>query len=509
MVLNTTAMKKLLVYTYLMGLINFQAFAQGNAVENDAELGSREKYWALCWSMGAITASDSKSTLINGDYSFRTNQLTNSSNDATWMKSPWIKMEKGEISFVTRLDGSAGGNRGIIIQYIPFDPKDEKYGEGEEVKFDSFDFPNPINKQTTVHKVTSEVPEELIGKTVKIFLSFVGTGGRARAGLDDLSIPGKYVSDPSSNCFPKEEKKDTDSDGVADEEDDYPEDKNKAYNNYLTPNGFGTLMFEDLWPAKGDYDFNDLVLDYRINRVTNAGGEVVEVLIDILPRAAGAGYSNGFGIEFTGISPTRVEKIEGTKISSGSIHEFMSNGLEEGNKHATIIAFDKANNVLTHPGGGAVGINTDPKFPVQAGERMRITMHIRPAIMTSRQREDPIKLSDLTMENFNPFLIVNQNRKVEVHLPGKLPTAHADESLFGTKDDNSNGEAFSYYKGKDNGLPWGLNVTQSIPYMVNKVDITKGYKLFYKWAATGGEAHQDWYVDKGGYRENKVLLNAK
>jgi hypothetical protein len=45
--------------------------------------------------------------------------------------------------------------------------------------------------------------------------------------------------------------------------------------------------------------------------------------------------------------------------------------------------------------------------------------------------------------------------------------------------------------------------------MVNKVDITKGYKLFYKWAATGGEAHQDWYVDKGGYRENKVLLNAK
>lgn len=31
-------------------------------------------------------------------------------------------------------------------------------------------------------------------------------------------------------------------------------------------------MFEDLWPATGDYDFNDLVLDYSINRVTDASG---------------------------------------------------------------------------------------------------------------------------------------------------------------------------------------------------------------------------------------------
>jgi LruC domain-containing protein len=113
------------------------------------------------------------------------------------------------------------------------------------------------------------------------------------------------------------------------------------------------------------------------------------------------------------------------------------------------------------------------------------------------------------MEKFNPFLIVNQNRSVEVHLPGKLPTAHADKSLFGTKEDNSNGDESSYYRGKDNGLPWGLNVTESIPYMVNKVDITQGYNMFYKWAASGGASFQDWYLEKGGYRENKVLLNAK
>lgn len=501
-------MKKIIIVSFLMGMMGFQSYAQENAVKNDAELGSTNAYRALCWSLGAVTASNADGTMINGDYTFRTNQLTNSSNYASWMKSPWMILEKGEISFVTRLDGSAGGDRSIIIQYIPFDPKDEEYGEGEEVKFDTFDFPNPINKQTTLHKVTAEVPEELIGKTVKIFFSFVGSGGTARAGVDDIYIPGKYVSDPSSKCFPKVIIKDTDGDGVSDEEDDYPNDKFRAYDNYLTPKGTSTLMFEDLWPAKGDYDFNDLVVDYMINRITDAEGDVVEVLIDLIPRASGAGYSNGFGIEFTGISPKQVLKTSGSKIKSASIHEFMENGLESGNDHATVIAFDDVDNVLKHPGGGALGINTDPKFPIQRVEKMTVIIYLKHEGEYNKDA-GTVKLKEISMDNFNPFLIVNQKRSVEVHLPGKLPTAHADKSLFGTKDDNSNGEETSFYKGKDNGLPWGLNVTQSIPYMVNKVDITKGYNLFYKWAATGGEAYQDWYLDKDGYRESKVLLNAQ
>ena len=30
-------------------------------------------------------------------------------------------------------------------------------------------------------------------------------------------------------------------------------------------NGWGTLMFEDLWPAYGDFDFNDFVVNYKIS----------------------------------------------------------------------------------------------------------------------------------------------------------------------------------------------------------------------------------------------------
>jgi hypothetical protein len=71
---------------------------------------------------------------------------------------------------------------------------------------------------------------------------------------------------------------DTDGDGVSDTKDDYPNDPNKAFDNiYPSNDAFGTLAFEDLWPAKGDYDFNDLVVDYNINQVTNAQNMIVEI----------------------------------------------------------------------------------------------------------------------------------------------------------------------------------------------------------------------------------------
>ena len=498
-------MKKL-IFCYLLGLVSYQSFAE-TVVTNDGELGSLKDYYYSCWDFYDISLTDESDYVTDGKYSF----ITKGSSDGSRgdIKSPWIKFEKGKI-YMDLTPYSEVKEAIVYAFYIPFDEDNKKTGESTDYEYLGYHEVNygSINKDKT-KKADFKISKDMEGAIGKVHLVFMVYGEDALMAIDNIEIPGEYYSDPSSNCFPKGEKKDTDGDGVIDGEDDYPEDKYKAYNNYLTPEGPGTLMFEDLWPATGDYDFNDLVLDYMINRITDADGKVVEVQIDLLPRAAGAGYSNGFGIEFTGISPGQIYKVEGSKIKSNTIHKFMSNGLEEGNEYATVIAFDDVDNVLTHPGGGSVGINTDPKFPMQSVEKMRITLYLNDPIVTTRSREEPVMLSDLTMDSFNPFLIVNQKRGVEVHLPGKRPTAHVDKSLFGTKQDNSNGDDNSFYKGKDNGLPWGLNVTESVPYMMNKESITTGYNMFYKWAATGGEAYPDWYKDQKGYREDKVLLNAK
>ena len=71
-----------------------------------------------------------------------------------------------------------------------------------------------------------------------------------------------------SEYKPTDKPGDTDGDGVSNVFDEYPDDELKAFNNYYPlKDATGTLVFEDLWPYKGDYDFNDLVIDYNFNQI--------------------------------------------------------------------------------------------------------------------------------------------------------------------------------------------------------------------------------------------------
>ncbi|HSI74738.1 MAG TPA: LruC domain-containing protein [Lunatimonas sp.] len=500
-------MKKLFIILFATFFLFAGSFAQ-NFVAVDAEEGNRDVYFAKCWSMEAITVSNSSTTLIDGSYSFRTNQSIDDSNTSTWITSPWMLLEAGSMSFKSRLDGEAGGNRSILIQYIPYDANGTAHGHGTAVEFDKFDFPNPINNQTTIHEVSIKIPEDIIGTPHKIFISFVGDGGSARVGLDNLKIPGKYYADPSNGCMPLDERQvDSDGDGVIDEEDDYPNDKYRAYNNYFPAKDFSTLMFEDLWPSLGDYDFNDLVVDYRINRVTDGKGEIVEVIVDLRTRAAGAGYRNGFGIEFTGIEPSKVIEVEGTEIKGASIHKFDANGLESDTKYVTVIAYDDVFNVLPHLGQGTTGVNTTPGGPFQEVNLQQVVIRFKKDGEVGKG--GPVYLKEIGYENFNPFLIANQKRGYEIHLPGKQPTALIDKSLFGTADDSSSEGANSMYRSKNGNLPWALDVTENIPYLKEGYNFNKGYVKFTEWVKSNGSQYEDWYLDKSGYRNSEALLNIK
>jgi len=502
-------MKKLIIIFITSFFSVTESFAQ-NFVTADAEEGNRDIYFAKCWAMVGISVSNNSATLIDGRYSFRTNEFNNESNTVTWITSPWMMLESGSISFKTRLDGSSGGNRNILIQYIPYDVNGTSNGHGASVQFHNFEFPNPVSGQTTIHEVKVSVPTEIIGKPHKIFISFVGTGGTARAGLDNLVIPGKYYADPSNGCNPLDDRKaDTDGDGVIDEEDDYPNDKYRAFNNYFPAKGFSTLMFEDLWPALGDYDFNDLVVDYRINRVTDAKGEIVEVIAELRTRAAGAGYRNGFGIEFTGIEPSKVIEVSGTKIKGGSIHQFEANGLESNTRFVTVIAYDDVYNVLPHLGQGTTGVNTTPGGPFQEVNLQQIIIKFKKDGVAGPGGS--AKLSDIGYANFNPFLIANQKRGYEIHLPFKPATNLADQSLFGTMDDNTlvGARSRSTYQSKDGNLPWAMDMVENSPYLKEGYNFTKGYLKFTDWVKSGGGQYADWYLDKSGYRNSEALLNIK
>jgi len=281
---------------------------------------------------------------------------------------------------------------------------------------------------------------------------------------------------------------DQDGDGVPNQQDNYPADAGKAFNNYYPSTGHGTLAFEDLWPGRGDYDFNDLVVSYRFNQITNAQNKVVEIQATIIPEAIGASYHNGFAFQLP-LLPEGILDVTGVSLHHNYI-TLAGNHTEAGQSKAVIIAFDDAYDHLQAAGQGETGANT-----VQGG-----VYSVPDTIKLVITLNTPATMAEIGLPPYNPFIIINRDRGREVHLADMPPTSLADQSLFGTANDDSNPILGRYYKTANN-LPWGLNFTGTFSYPVEKAAINMTYLKFNTWAESAGSSYPDWYLNNPGYRD--------
>jgi len=288
---------------------------------------------------------------------------------------------------------------------------------------------------------------------------------------------------------------DQDGDGVPNESDAYPNDPARAFNNYYPAQGYGSLAFEDLWPGKGDYDFNDLVADYRFKIVTNSNNKVTEVISTTVVRAIGAGYENGFGFQLPGANLNSSDiQVEGSRYFENFI-KLNANGTEAGQDKITVIVFDNANRVLVPVTG--FGVNVVPGTPYVKPDTTVVNIGFTPG---------KYSISDLDLNNFNPFLIINKERGKEVHLPNYSPTSLANSAYLGTSQDDSKPLEGRYYKTAEN-LPWAINMASTYDYTIESVMITTAYLKYKNWAESTGVQFPDWYLKNSGYRdESKIYM---
>ena len=289
---------------------------------------------------------------------------------------------------------------------------------------------------------------------------------------------------------------DSDADGVPDNSDHYPNDPYRAYDSYYPASTvFGSIAFEDNWPSKGDYDMNDLVVDYRFQIVTNAQNKVVDIKQKFYVRAGGAKYNNGFGIRYDGLLPGQVTSVSGCSSKNTTI-SVASNGVENNQDKAVIVVFDNFRNVIHLPQGNTdVFYNTSPTSPKGYGDTLTVTIHLAA----------PVVLSSIGSPPFNPFLIVDMDREKEIHLADHVPTSLAGTSFFGTGSDNSNPAAGRYYK-TNNNLPWALNLPSTFDYLYETVPVIQGYNHFATWAQSSGTQFPDWYSNSAGYRVSSNIF---
>lgn len=294
---------------------------------------------------------------------------------------------------------------------------------------------------------------------------------------------------------------DSDGDGVPDDQDDYPADFYRAFNSYFpSETTHACLVFEDLWPHKGDYDFNDLVVDVWGTEVTNANDDLVEIFINFDVKAVGASYVNGFGWQYSSLVPTDIQSVTGGVLHPGGVVLNNLNGTEAGQDSAVIVVVENVEDVLNRVGGsmyntlenGFVGVSDEVNVYIYFGEQTPIDRSL-------------IQNGDA----YNIFLIQNQVRTVEVHLPGRVPTDKMNMSLFGTGQDASGVNGPAYYYKTINGLPWALLLMESFDHPIEKIEISQAYLHFVEWAESGGSTYTDWYYNTApGYRDVTKIWGA-
>lgn len=303
---------------------------------------------------------------------------------------------------------------------------------------------------------------------------------------------------------------DTDGDGIPDNNDEYPNDPNKAFNNwYPSKTTFGTIAFEDLWPSKGDYDMNDHVVNYQINQITNAANKVVEINGRLVLSAMGASYHNGFGIAL-GIPSSSVQTVTTTfKGATGSLIKHGvttvgANGLEVPvnnpyngvQQEAVYVVYDDGYDILPYAGGGN-GVNTTIG-----------STYVKPDTISFKiSMVSPQDYYNMGTPPYNPFIFVNQERGREVHLPNFVPTGKANASYFYTSQDNSIIAKKRFYKTYKN-LPWAITFPTEFNYPKELSPIIDAYNYFAPWAQSSGNSFQDWYSNtSAGYRNSANIYH--
>ena len=470
-------------YIILSTAVSFLALQQGliaqTALKVDCETGNRSADEASCWTFPNCKYSDAK--VLSGKYSARTEYLLN--NAANGARSPWVKFNgRHTISWNMKLDSWSGKASKFALL------KEDASNISQMDTLYTYDFDQ--SNATTLKQASVDINATTVSR---LHFYFYGDDGATRGIMDDLSIDADYYASPSNNCSPKALAKDTDGDGVPDADDAFPKDAARAYVTSLPASGPGTIMFEDTWPKIGDYDLNDLVIDYQMLATTNAANNVVDITFNITTRAIGGFYHNGLMLQFNGLAPEYIASVTGNDLGGAKWLDIAPNGTENGQKMANIVFFDDAYNIMSSPGGNFVNTILKNAYVKPVTATVVVTFNPKPGM--------EVALNSITP---NPYLVLGQVRGNELHLADQLPSSKANTKLFGTGDDITNPAKGIYYRTKNN-LPFGIAVNVSIPYMQEQVDFVKGYPNIAKWAESNGKAATDWYTDNPGNRHNDVL----
>ena len=270
---------------------------------------------------------------------------------------------------------------------------------------------------------------------------------------------------------------------------------------YPSENGWVTLAYEDQWPFAGDYDFNDLVVNYRTTLIDKEG-QAIGYKIEGELVGIGADFHNGFAVRLYQTIADDVDKrILRSQIDTSSINltingETQSHSiLEQGVEDAIFIIMpdtwdyaDKQSSCSYFRTETGCDTNSKVSFSLTVSLQSGVT-----TIEAPKYTLDPFIFA--AQDHYHGEFLVGQNpRGWEVHIKNQQPTEKFNAQLFSINgSDDASNSAQSYYFQTETGLPWAMEIGSAWAHPKESIDITHAYGDFRAFAESEGRDKPLWF----------------
>lgn len=219
----------------------------------------------------------------------------------------------------------------------------------------------------------------------------------------------------------------------------------------------GTLMFEDMYPQLGDYDFNDFVARYNLRilyKYSRGKYYAHKMCISVQIRAVGGIYKYEPYIRLTKVKANNII-IETTEKNVKSI---------KGPNGEAIISYKSPT-----PPSGYKYYNTEKNEMTKPDKFKEIWITFK----------NPIEYEDVMDKNYNiDMYIAKENHKQEIHLKGYEPVYDQHQD----------------YADKNNFV-WGIRTWGIFDHAIEGKNFLKAYPQFKGWVTSGGKEYKRWWEE--------------
>lgn len=287
---------------------------------------------------------------------------------------------------------------------------------------------------------------------------------------------------------------DSDNDGVVDYLDAFPDDSEVASIQSVHKR----LIFEDCYPGIGDYDFNDVAVEFDSYFYLHSNGSISRVTYDISPYHSGAAAVNSFGFKLHDMtSLTNFSDTSGTDnavVMTNDNHldfmvfeDFGSIGEYWYNRGGYVWSQGSVEPIYgTAPWESDLTVKTQYVIGYRYVSNVFIGDILHQNLGNMWNLEDVLDFfGDITttisfdnndslatvsdfLENFDPYIIVQTGQ--EVHLKS-YDNSYADHT----------------------GMPYGFSIPQVVELPGERQPIFEKYPNLTAWATSNGTTNQNWW----------------